>query len=105
VAIVAGSLWSAFLAATGTFEQLLTYVVFAGWIFYGLGAAALFVYRRREPTAPFMTPGYPLTTLLFVGASAYIVLSTIVGQPREAAFGTGIVLLGVPAYLFWRKKA
>lgn len=105
VSILVGSAWSAFLAASGTFEQLLTYVVFAGWIFYGLGAAALFVYRRREPGAPFLTPGYPLTTLLFVGASAYIVLSTFVGQPREAAVGTGIVLLGVPAYLFWRKKA
>jgi APA family basic amino acid/polyamine antiporter len=105
VSILAGCAWSAFLAASGTFEQLLTYVVFAGWIFYGLGAAALFVYRRREPAAPFLTPGYPLTTILFVAASAYIVFSTFVGQPREAAVGTGIVLLGVPAYLFWRKKA
>ena len=79
-------------------------MVFTGWIFYGLGAAALFVYRRREPKAPFLTPGYPLTALLFVGASAYIVLSTLVGQPRRGAIGIGIVLLGVPAYLFWRKK-
>jgi APA family basic amino acid/polyamine antiporter len=105
IAIVTSSVWSALLALSGTFEQLLTYVVFVGWIFYGLGAAALFVYRRREPQAPFLTPGYPYTTALFVASSAYIVASTLVGQPREAAWGTAIVLLGVPAYLFWRKRA
>jgi APA family basic amino acid/polyamine antiporter len=104
VAILAGSVWAALLAATGTFEQLLTYVVFAGWIFYGLGAAALFVYRRRQPEAPFRTPGYPLTTILFVAASLSIVLSTVVGQPRQAAVGTLMILLGVPVYLFWRSK-
>jgi APA family basic amino acid/polyamine antiporter len=104
LAILAGSAWSALLAATGTFEQLLTYVVFAGWIFYGLGAAALFVLRRRQPEAPFLTPGYPLTTALFVAASAYIVLGTLVAQPRQAAVGTLMILAGVPVYLFWRRK-
>jgi APA family basic amino acid/polyamine antiporter len=66
VAIVVGSIWAAILAASGTYVQLLTYVVFAGWIFYGLGAAAIFVYRRRDPETPFSTPGYPVTPLLFV---------------------------------------
>jgi APA family basic amino acid/polyamine antiporter len=96
--------WSAVLAATGTFEQLLTYVVFVGWIFYGLGAAALFVYRRRDPAAPFRTPGYPWTPILFVASAAFIVVNTVVTQPREAFMGGLIVLLGVPAYLFWRKQ-
>ena len=105
VSVLACAAWSAILAATGTFEQLLTYVVFAGWIFYGLGGAALFVYRRRDPQAPFQTPGYPWTTLLFVASSAFIVLNTLVTQPRQAAMGGFIVLLGVPAYLFWRKRA
>src|SRR5688572_7360509 len=70
-AIIAGSAWSALLAATGTFEQLLTYVVFSGWIFYGLGAMSIFVYRRRSPDMPrpFRVPGYPLTPILFVLAS------------------------------------
>ena len=104
VAILAGSLWSAFLAASGTFQQLLTYVVFVGWIFYGLGAAALFVLRKREPTAPFETPGYPLTTVLFVGSAAFIVGNTLLTQPKEAAVGTVIVLLGLPAYFFWRNR-
>ena len=104
VAILAGSVWSAFLAASGTFQQLLTYVVFVGWIFYGLGAAALFVLRKREPEAPFETPGYPLTTVLFVASAAFIVGNTLLTQPKEAAVGTGIVLLGLPAYFFWRKR-
>jgi APA family basic amino acid/polyamine antiporter len=104
VAILAGSVWSAFLAASGTFNQLLTYVVFVGWIFYGLGAAALFVLRKREPAAPFETPGYPLTTVLFVGSAAFIVGNTLLTQPKEAAVGTVIVLLGLPAYFFWRNR-
>ena len=51
-AIVAIAIWAALLASTGTFEQLLTYVVFTGWIFYGLGALSVFVYRKREPNTP-----------------------------------------------------
>lgn len=105
VAILVGSAWAAVLAASGTFEQLLTYVVFAGWIFYGLGAAALFVYRRREPSAPFLTPGYPVTTALFVLSAFFIVVNTLFTRPKEALFGTLIVALGVPAYLFWGMRA
>ena len=50
-AVIAGAIWSAILAITGTFEQLLTYVIFIGWIFYALAGAAIFVYRRRMPNA------------------------------------------------------
>jgi APA family basic amino acid/polyamine antiporter len=104
-AIAAASAWSIVLAATGTFEQLLTYVVFAGWIFYGLGAMSIFVYRRREPHAvrPFRVPGYPITPTLFVIASAAIVLNTLATQPREALVGLAVVLAGVPAYALWRR--
>ncbi len=106
-AIVASSLWAMGLAATGTFEQLLTYVVFVGWIFYALGALAVFAYRRREPDAerPFRVPGYPFTPLLFVMSAAAIVLNTIWTQPVRAAIGLGMVLLGIPAYLLWRARA
>jgi len=55
------------LAATGTYEQLLTYVIFSGWIFYGLGALSVFWYRRhRRMCAPLRVPGYPVTPALFV---------------------------------------
>jgi APA family basic amino acid/polyamine antiporter len=106
-AIVAGSVWAAVLAATGTFEQLLTYVVFSGWIFYGLGALSIFAFRRREPDAPrpFRVPGYPITPILFVAASAAIVLNTLFTQPGRALVGIAGVLTGVPAYLLWRRRA
>jgi APA family basic amino acid/polyamine antiporter len=106
VAIVAGSLWAMVLAATGTFEQLLTYVVFIGWVFYGLGALSVFRYRRLEPLTPrpFRVPGYPLTPILFVASAAAIVLNTVVSQPGRAAAGFGVMLLGSPAYLLWRRR-
>jgi APA family basic amino acid/polyamine antiporter len=106
LAIVASSVWAMVLAASGTFEQLLTYVVFVAWIFYALGGIAIFAYRRREPNAvrPFRTPGYPATPLLFVASAAAIVINTIVSQPVRAAIGIAIVLLGVPAFYVWRRK-
>jgi len=102
-AIIAGAIWSAVLAATGTFEQLLTYVVFIGWIFYALAAASVFVYRRRAPAAvrPFRVPFYPITPLLFIAAAAALVINTMLTQPGLAAIGFGIVLLGAPAYFIW----
>jgi basic amino acid/polyamine antiporter, APA family len=106
-AIVAIALWSTVLAATGTFEQLLTYVVFTGWVFYALGALSIFVYRRRSPNAarPFRVPGYPVTPLLFVLSAGALVLNTMVTQPVRAGVGIGVVLLGAPAFALWRARA
>ncbi|HKZ00967.1 MAG TPA: amino acid permease, partial [Pyrinomonadaceae bacterium] len=106
-AIVSGAAWSAVLAITGTFEQLLTYVVFIGWFFYALAAASIFVYRRQLPEVarPYRVPGYPWTPLLFIVAAIALVLNTIVTQPVRAMIGIGIVLLGAPAYLIWRSSA
>jgi len=106
VSIVAGTLWAMVLAATGTFEQLLTYVVFVGWIFYALGAACVFVLRRTRPQAerPFRVPGYPWTPLLFIIAAVTLVGNTIATQPGRAAVGIGVVLLGFPVYFVWRVK-
>lgn len=106
-AIVAIAVWSALLAASGTFEQLLTYVVFTGWIFYALGAASIFVYRSREPDVhrPYRVPGYPVTPALFVLAAAALVLNTMITQPGRAAAGLGVVLLGTPAFFVWRSRS
>ena len=107
VAIVASSVWAMVLAASGTFEQLLTYVVFVGWIFYALGALAIFVYRRREPDLPrpFRTPGYPVTPILFVLSAAAIVINTIATQPKNVVFAIVLMVLGIPAYYVWRARA
>jgi APA family basic amino acid/polyamine antiporter len=105
-AVVALAVWSALLAMSGTFEQLLTYVVFAGWIFYGLGAIGVFVSRRRQPDAirPFRTPGYPVTPALFVASAAALVISTLVAQPLRGAVGLAAVLIGTPAFYLWRAR-
>jgi APA family basic amino acid/polyamine antiporter len=99
--------WAALLAASGTFEQLLTYVVFAGGIFNVLGALALFVYRRRLPDLPrpFRVPGYPFSPLLFALAGIALTVNTIFGAPNEAAVGLGLIAVGVPVYLFMRRGA
>jgi APA family basic amino acid/polyamine antiporter len=106
VAIVALCIWAAILALSGTFEQLLAYVIFVGWIFYALGAAAVIVLRRKRPDAPrpYRVPGYPWTPLLFVAAAVALVINTIVAQPRVAAIGLLVVFSGAPAYLFWRRQ-
>ena len=106
IAVLAGGVWSALLAWTGTFQQLFTYVIFAGWIFYGLAAASIFAYRRRMPDAvrPYRVPGYPWTPLLFVSAAAALVVNTIAAAPHDAAVGLGIVLLGLPAFFLWRSR-
>jgi APA family basic amino acid/polyamine antiporter len=106
VAIVISSIWAMLLAATGTFEQLLTYVVFISWAFFALGAMAIFAYRRREPNAPrpFRTPGYPVTPVLFIVSALAIVLNTVVTQPQRGLIGLGGVAVGIPVYYFWRSR-
>ncbi|MGD8278279.1 MAG: amino acid permease [Gemmatimonadota bacterium] len=104
--ITALALWAMVLAASGTFEQLLTYAVFTAWIFYALGAATVFVFRQREPATdrPFGVPGYPVTPAIFIIVAAAIVVNTIVEQPARAGVGLAVVFAGVPAYLVWRGR-
>jgi APA family basic amino acid/polyamine antiporter len=105
-AVMASSVWAMLLAATGTFTVLLTYVVFTGWIFYALGALSIFSYRRKRSHAvtPFRVPGYPVTPLVFVLASATIVINTLVTQPGIALRGVGVVAIGVPAFYIWHAQ-
>ncbi len=104
-AVIAVASWAAILALSGTFEQLLTYVIFIGWIFYALAAASVFVYRKSDPHAqrPYKVPGYPVTPSIFILAALVLVVNTIVTQPGRAAVGLGIVLAGAPVYLIWRR--
>ena len=107
LAVVAGALWSAILAVSGTFDQLTAYVVFAGWIFYALGAAAVFRYRKLLPDAerPYRVIGYPWTPIAFILAALFFVANIIYAKPAYAAVGLGLVLLGLPAYAFWSRPA
>jgi basic amino acid/polyamine antiporter, APA family len=106
VAVAALGVWSAILACVGQFQTLINYTIFVAWIFYGLGAASVFVYRRKYPDLPrpYLVPGYPWTPLVFTLAAAALVLNVIVSTPVNAAAGLGIVALGVPAYFWWRTR-
>ncbi len=104
VAMVLQGSWASILALTGTFNQLATYVVFASFVFYGMSAAAVLVLRRRKPDMPrpYQTWGYPVTPILFVGFALWLVGSTIVAAPVDAAIGLGMIVLGVPVYFYWK---
>ena len=93
-------------ALTGTFNQLATYEVFASFVFYGMSAAGVIVLRRRKPAMPrpYKTWGYPITPILFVGFSLWLVGSTIVAAPVDAAIGLGMIGLGVPVFLYWKGR-
>jgi|HubBroStandDraft_1064217.scaffolds.fasta_scaffold00217_20 APA family basic amino acid/polyamine antiporter len=106
-AVIGAAIWSAVLAASGTFEQLLTYVIFIGWIFYALAAASVFVYRKRAPNAirPYRVPGYPFTPIVFIAAAMVLVVNTVATEPGRSAVGLGIVCLGIPAYVIWHRMA
>jgi APA family basic amino acid/polyamine antiporter len=105
-AIVVTAIWSSVLVLSGTFETLLTYVVFMSWVWFALAALSIFWYRRNQPDLPrpFRTPGYPITPILFVLSALVIVANTVVSQPRQSLIGLGITVLGLPAYLFWRRR-
>ncbi len=107
IAIVTSAVWASVLAWTGTFNQLLAYVIFAGWIFYALAGASLFVFRARKPDAvrPYRVPLYPVTPALFVGAAAAVVLNSLISDWGNSRWGLLIMGIGLPVYLIWRKKS
>lgn len=105
-AIALQGAWAVVLALSGTYGQLLDYVVFGDWIFFGLAVATLFVYRRREGAPPrFGVPLWPLTPALFVAAAVFVVVSSVASNPRNAAIGTALLLAGVPVFVLVRKAA
>jgi APA family basic amino acid/polyamine antiporter len=101
LAILVQGVWAVALIQMGTFQQLLTHVIFTAWIFYGLAVGGVMILRRRFPdlARAFWTPGYPVTPVLFVLAAGAVVLSTFLSQPGNALAGVGLILLGVPVYL------
>jgi len=110
LAIVIQSVWAIALVLTGTYAQLVDYVVFADWIFFGLAGLSLFIFRRRFPVderdaGVFRTPGYPFVPGLFVLVALLIIASVLWTNPRGSSIGLGILVLGVPAYLFWQRRS
>jgi APA family basic amino acid/polyamine antiporter len=94
------------IAISGTYGQILNYVVSVDFIWFGLTGAALFVFRRRGAgeAGLFRAPGHPVTTGLFVAACFLIVLATVWNHPANSAVGFVILLAGVPACRYWLRR-
>ena len=132
-AIVAQGVWACLLIATKTYGQLLDWVTFADWIFFGATAATLIVHRRRDRAAPsgtsaqriaagrggadssagmekpgaagsFRLPGYPGTLILFLLAAAYVVAGSASSNPVNALRGALLLAAGVPVFLLWDRR-
>jgi APA family basic amino acid/polyamine antiporter len=105
-AIVVQGAWAIALLASGSYGQLLDYVTFADWIFFGITAATLVRYRRRDPVGGtrYRAPFYPLSVVLFVTACVYVVWGAIVSNPWNAARGALLLAVGVPVHLFWSRR-
>ena len=109
-AIVVQAVWASALALSGSFSQLVDYVAFADWVFFGLTVAGLFVYRARDradgrvaPAGAFRVPGYPWTPAAFVAAAIFVVASSVVAAPRNALVGTGLLAVGIPVFWYWNR--
>jgi len=103
VAIALQGVVAIIITLSGTYEQILSYVVSVDFIFFGLTGLALFIFRRRLPPAPFRTPGHPVTTAVFTLACWAVVIATIVRNPVNSAIGIGILAAGLLAYFAWRR--
>lgn len=111
VAIALQGTMAIIIALSGRYEQILNYVVSIDFIFFGLTATCIFLFRRRgDGGGPTDTgvrlitriPGHPITTALFIAACWLVVINTVYRYPENTLIGLAIVLAGIPAYLFWR---
>jgi APA family basic amino acid/polyamine antiporter len=105
--LVAQGIWALVLVLSGTFEQLFTYVIFIEVVIFAATGVAIFVLRRARPDAPrpYRAWGYPVVPAFFVAASAAVAVNTLVEKPVEAVAGLGLLVLGLPAYGIWRRRA
>jgi len=109
VAIVLQSVWTAVVALSGRYEQILNYVVAMDFLFFGLTASCLFVFRKRDRMnqniqTGYRVPGHPVTTIMFIAISWLVVANTIYKYPANSLLGMLILLLGLPVYFFWRRQ-
>ena len=108
-AIILQSSWAiVLLLLWGTFEDVITYVVFTDWIFFGLTAAAIFVFRhkRKDIVRSYRTFGYPITPIIFISITCFFVVNTLIQRPLQAWAGLILMGIGIIVYfLFKRQKS
>jgi APA family basic amino acid/polyamine antiporter len=105
-ALLMQALWTALLALSGGYSDLLDYVVFAELMFYVLTVAAVFVLRAREPDRPrsYRVPAYPYLPACYIAAAVVLMIDLLVMKPRYTWAGLLIVLSGLPVYWFWSRR-
>jgi APA family basic amino acid/polyamine antiporter len=106
-AILAQAFWASVLTLSGSYDALTDSAVFALWLGYGMSTGALFVFRRTMPDAPrpYRAFGYPFVPLLFLVATAALLVNTFVAAPREALRGVAFLAAGLPFYWYWSRGA
>ena len=106
-ALIVQAIWTTLLCLTGTYGQLLNYVIFAALVFYVLTTIGLFILRRTRPDAerPYRAIGYPVLPALYIALAAAVALILLIAERTrtEAVGGLVLVLIGVPVYFLWRK--
>jgi len=111
VAIVLQSVWTMVIALSGRYEQILNYVISMDFLFFGLTATTIFVFRRRATHAErkgghdYAMPGHPVSTVLFVAICWWVVGNTLYRYPQNSLIGFALLLAGIPVYWFWGRRA
>ncbi|HRI77950.1 MAG TPA: amino acid permease, partial [Cyclobacteriaceae bacterium] len=105
-AFIIQAVWASLLVLSGSFDQLTDMLVFAAFIFYGATTLGVFVLRYKMPDAPrpYKAFGYPVLPALFILFCVALIIVTLIGRPREALLGLGLMFTGVPFYLYWKSK-
>ncbi len=105
-AILWQAVWSSLLCLSGTYQALFEYVVFALVIFFACTGLAVIILRFKQPQVqrPYKTWGYPVIPLLFVLINLGVFVNTITAQPLQSLVGMVILLIGIPAFLYWKAK-
>ena len=104
-AIVIQGIWASVLAFTNTYGALFSRVIYTEWIFFAAMAAGLMLLRKRATYRPtYRIWGYPIVPMVFIAASAVIVVMQVQAVPRDSMIGLGMVLLGLPVYFVWSRR-
>ena len=98
-------LWSAILTLSGTFEELITLVVFVNFMLWIASSSTVFVLRIKQPDLerPYKVWGYPYVPGFFILFSSAIMLNTFIDSPEQSLMGIGLTLIGIPVYYYWKK--
>jgi len=103
-AIVLQAVWASLLALTNTYTALFSRVIYTEWIFFAIMAAGLIRLRQRPGYRPvYRIPGYPIVPIVFIAASAVVVVMQMLASPIDSAWGLGLVIAGWPVYGVWSR--